>query len=265
MSSIKIYRNCPPTSGGDIVLYSSSPANAGRRLVFVNGIWNTPADHATACNNLCTKTSCDVIGVYNQFGIGLSAGDYCFEEKLCRKAFDGVFDIGQSASDWVGVGLRALAGQLGLDSIVSRIGLMNGCSARLLSLLRKYGSCWPNTPLCIVAHSQGNLITSNALMVYSAMARTYKFPQAKIHVFAVASPAVSWPTDPVNISVDPYLHRWDPVTAVSMFRNMRGIDKGQGSVTDLSMQHELKSYLDDRKLVNAICAKVGTTSPFLKK
>ena len=135
MSSIKIYRNCPPTSGGDIVLYSSSLANACRRLVFVNGIWNTPADHETACNNLCTKTSCDVIGVYNQFGIGLSAGDHRLVEKLFGKAIDRanrVFDIGQSASDWAGVGLRALAGQLGLDSIVSRIGLMNGCSAKLL-------------------------------------------------------------------------------------------------------------------------------------
>ena len=101
-------------------------------------------------------------------------------------------------------------------------------------------------------------------MVYSAMARTYKFPQARIHVFAVASPAVSWPTNSF-ISVDPYWHLGDPVTGFSMFRNMRGTIKGQGSITDLSIQHELESYLDDRKLVNAICAKVGTTSPFLKK
>src|ERR1035438_3879059 len=207
MSGVTIYRNREPHTGGELVLYSSSFTNASKRLVFVNGVWNTPEDHAASCRNLCRLTGCEVLGVYNQMGAGVPWGPLTA----------GLFDAGQAITDWIGVGIRALG--LGPNF------LANGCASSLFDLLLYEGPRWPNgtTHLCIVAHSQGNLITSNALMLYSKMVKKYKLDHQLIHVFAIASPAPSWPIDPGNpyISVSNYWHRHDPITAASMWRNMR--------------------------------------------
>jgi hypothetical protein len=242
------------------VKYRDPDTNPRKQLVFVNGVFNSAPDFQASCQHLCRLTGSAVIGVYNEFGLGLSADDHWLEDQLRRTLLDGAFDIGQAVSDWVGVGLRAVAGTVGLDSIVNSIGLMNGYSSKLFSLLLHNGFHWPTKPLCIVAHSQGNLITSNALMVYSSLARKYNFARARIHVFSVASPAVSWPTND-DISVGNYWHRYDLVTAVSMWRNWRGSVFGEGAKTKDSFAHSFEAYLKDKRLVDDLCAKLGTKRP----
>jgi hypothetical protein len=252
MPGVTIYRNREPRTGGELVLYSSSSTKANKRLVFVNGICNTPPDHQAACKNLCRLTGCEVLGVYNQTGMHARVS----QNSLFDKVTDGLFDVEQAAADWIGVGLRT-----NIVPILNRPHLANGCASSLFSLLLEEGSRWPTRPLCIVAHSQGNLIASNALAVYSQMVTKHRRLHPKIQVFAIASPAPSWPTN-AFISVNNYWHKHDPVTAVSMWRNLRGSKQGHGAMTKDSWQHPLNSYLADQKVVEDICAQVGSKSPF---
>lgn len=265
MNSISFKRNDYPRIGGDLVLYSRNSPKSRARLVFINGICTTPQSHRDACENLCDLTGCEVMGVYNQFGGGPLWGALDPARALdllpdkARAAIDklslpgasinkGLFDVGQSILDALGVALRASVP--GFNSIR----LINGCASSLYYLLLHEGPRWPSSPICIVAHSQGNLIASNALFFYSAMVSKYKFVHPKIRVFAVASPAVSWPTKIGFIDVDPIWHGKDPVTAFSMLRNRRGTNDGKGAKTDNSWSHEFESYADDKKFVDTLRA-----------
>ncbi|MFI3187709.1 MAG: hypothetical protein QX198_17175 [Methylococcaceae bacterium] len=257
----------PPKHAGDRVLYTSPNVNIGKRLVFVNGIMNTPEDHRNACVDLMDATSCEVLGVYNQTGFDKPEQLTSIYEavnvkgKSLNDLSNLIDDVLECASDQVGLVARAL-GYTGNSP--------NKCTNSLLNLLLFNAANWPNKPLCIVAHSQGNLITSNALMLYSALISGKKTTKndyikkmlakgspACIYVFSVASPAISWPTNHF-IDVGNYWHRWDPVTAFSIGRNMQGSDSGQGAVTDRSSSHSFSSYLENKLLVDAICKKIGT-------
>jgi len=143
VSGVTIYRNSEPHTGGELVLYSSSFTHSSKRLVFVNGICNSPQDHATACRNLCRLTGCEVLGVYNQTGMHARVVQYWVLDEW----LDGLFDVEQAAADYIGVGIRGL--KLGANC------LANGCASSLFDLLLYEGPRWPNRPLCIVAHSQG--------------------------------------------------------------------------------------------------------------
>ncbi len=255
------YRNCiPPNIGGKRTHYSAAGTRSSTPIIFVNGIMNTPGDHAVSCQQIMNATGCDVLGVYNQKGT-----ENIVVSTALRTAFtfeNLTFDLGQCINDQVGLLARGGLGYTGNSP--------NGCTASLLDLLMQHGDAWPCKPISIMAHSQGNLITSNALMQYSALmsgrAKTddpklqaiiNRGPK-KINVFAVASPAMSWPTND-HISVHSYWHSWDPVTAASGFRNLRGTLKGQGTITQIGFGHSLGSYLDDKRLVDSVCAFMGTS------
>jgi len=95
-------------------------------------------------------------------------------------------------------------------------------------------------------------------MLYSKMVTKYKLNHPHIHVFAIASPAVSWPTNEF-ISVSTYSHGNGIVPALSMWRDSRS----KGSViTSESTDHALNTYLADQPVVDALCRIVGTKSPF---
>lgn len=271
-STIALAENELPKLGGDRVLYTNPPhTNPSKRLIYVNGIANDPAGFKESCEMLCRMTNCEVLGVFNQTGVGqepkvsTKSGRFVADRlhKLQRGGYRvgaGVFDALQSINDWLGVGIRGLGWEGEL---------LNGCAKSVYELLREKGAGWPGTPICIVAHSQGNLIVSNALMYYSARARKEGFKAPNIHVFAVASPAPSFPTkesfderDPREgrISVSNYWHLTDPVPNLfAMGRNRRASKKGQGWITErkglLQGRHFVKYYLEqteDRRLIDDI-------------
>jgi hypothetical protein len=249
LGGVTIHSNCEPRTGGQLVLYSGAFTSPKKRLVFINGIYNSPQNHQSAAKSLCRLTGCEVLGVYNRTGLN----GHLVDPSALDNVLNFMFDVEQAAADWIGVALRA--------TVMNSSYMANGCASSLYSLLLWEGMRWPSRPLCIVAHSQGNLITANALALYSKMVTKYKLMHPNIHVFAVASPAISWPTNSF-IKVDSYSHGNDVVPALSMWRNTRGNNRGEGAKTDESFSHELTSYLDDRTLVEAICKKVGSKSPF---
>jgi hypothetical protein len=260
------HTNSLPLKGGDRCRYFSTGVRTDRRILFVNGIMNTPYDHALSCQQINNATQCEVLGIYNMKGTespvastvlrvatGASVSGLFSYEKLA-------FDLGQCISDQVGLIARGTLGYTGNSP--------NGCTNSLLNYLLHHGAEWPDT-IPILAHSQGNLITSNALMQYSAIMSNpdltkntllapivAKGPK-KIHVFAVASPAMTWPTNKF-ISVHTYWHRFDPVTALSGGRNNKGYLNGTSTVTGVGFGHGLDTYLDDLLFVNSICKYMGT-------
>ena len=265
------HENWLPKKGGDRSLYHTKGSRADRRILFVNGIMNTRYEHALACQRIMNATQCQVLGIYNMKGTentvtntvlkaatsAITSGLLSFE-KLA-------FDLGQCISDQVGLLARGALGYTGNTP--------NGCTDSLLNYLFHHGAEWPNRPITIMAHSQGNLITSNALMLYSAMMQrpditrntllapiVAKGPR-RIHVFAVASPAMTWPTNN-HISVHTYWHRFDPVTALSAGRNNRGYSTGTSTVTGIGFGHGLETYLDDKLFVDSICSKMGTKARY---
>lgn len=250
-----------PKHGGDRVKYYSPGVNTKKTIVFVNGIMNTPDDHAKSCQQIMNATGCQVLGVYNQKGnenaVVLSAA---VRNPILAEAI--VSDLAQCISDQVGL-LARNAGYTG--------GSINGCTDSLLNLLLEFGARWPSKPLCILAHSQGNLITSNALFMYEALMATKGVgiddPKMKaliekgpirIHVFAVASPAWAWPK-PGLTTVHKYYHFLDLVAATSVGNNRRGLINGTTTITGADAGHSLSGYLDDPRLVDSICSKMGTS------
>jgi hypothetical protein len=188
-----------------------------------------------------------VTGIYNQTGIGVCTDKQ--ELKWTETLKNAAFDIAQSATDWTAVSLRGL----GMDTP-----LLNGCANSLYKLLWEDGFLWPNWPIVIVAHSQGNLITSNALMHFSKQVRKrgVAWPP-RIQVFAVASPAVSWPTNDF-IQVKTYRHSLDLVAWLSLGRNVCGEREGNGKQTAFSFSHTFESYQKD-SLLNDIRQTLGTS------
>jgi hypothetical protein len=260
--------NVNPTCGGARTRYTKLGARVDKRLVFVNGIMNKSEEHTSSCKQIIDAIGCEVIGVYNQKGT-----ENAWVSSALRGAFifeNLAFDLGQCISDQVGLLARGAVGYTGKSP--------NGCTNSLLNLFIEHGQYWPTRPLCIMAHSQGNLITSNALMQYSALmsgrvpSNLITDPALKIaisrgpiriHVFAVASPAMTWPTNNF-ISMHAYWHRYDPVTALSANRNLRATLEGNGTITSWGFGHSLDTYLDDQKLIDSVCRYMGT-KPLLPK
>jgi hypothetical protein len=232
---------------------------------------NTRYEHALACQRIMNATQCQVLGIYNMKGsenavtntvlkaaTAATVGGLSSYEKLA-------FDLGQCISDQVGLLARGALGYTGNTP--------NGCTDSLLNYLLHHGAEWRGKDITIMAHSQGNLITSNALMLYSAMMSNPKLTKNtllapivargpnKIHVFAVASPAMTWPTNH-HISVHTYWHRFDPVTALSANRNNKGYQNGTSTVTGVGFGHGLETYLDDKLFVDSVCKKMGTKARY---
>jgi hypothetical protein len=85
---------------------------------------------------------------------------------------------------------------------------------------------WFNQNIVLTCHSQGNLIVSCALYGFKVlgMGTSRPFPPRPIHVFAIASPAVSWPG---KARVKCYTHGDDIVTWASFGQSYRSVAEGR--------------------------------------
>jgi len=206
---------CPETDG-DVRVYINKEAKEvsgkfddERRVIFINGMINTGEDHARSALALSLVQMCTVIGVYN-----LSAGarrDFaqCIFDK---NQFNGPFSF--SAQNKVTIG-KIFRGRTSVETALLALG-RNPAQVNLFNLLRES----ENRHREIFAHSQGNLILSNALQAIAAVYGPEALVGRTVHTFG--SPTVNWPAGIIK-----YEHgfTWDPITFLAGFDSTWTISK----------------------------------------
>lgn len=172
-----------PSSDGEINLYNVNHSGAfSPRIHYVNGIQTDGTSHARTAALLSILTERPVWGVYNATG-GFAR------------------DIGQSVLDYIqNAGARAGKGKLTpdqnvpiheipqlIDDVIKRSLIWNkGTVSLFRSLMLNIQS-----QQMVVAHSQGNMLTSNALFIIEKVLGSQAL--GKIRVYSLASPSPGWP------------------------------------------------------------------------
>ena len=181
MSSVVI-----PSGDGEINQYNlRGSAGSATRVYFVNGIRVSGEDHARTASLLSIVTDHPINGVYNKTS-GAVSGLY--------------FDLKQCVMDYLAVvgdriGNRHVPNQrisdseveLLMQNLIKRSIVWNQATASLFKDLVRNRSKMKY----IVAHSQGNLITSNALFVLEEFLGSQSLQ--KVRVYSLASPSPAWP------------------------------------------------------------------------
>lgn len=194
----------PPVADGEINEYRNESAlkslyfNPSRKVIFVNGAKTSGQGHLESAMALSQLQMCAVIGVYNQTSGFIADVGQCIADK---NQFNGF-----SRSAQGGVDHRAKAGstpEKAARDLLER----NPAALALFDLLRKP----ENRPWEIFAHSQGNLILSNALQAIAAVDKGGLTGRV-VHTFG--SPSAFWPP---GIIKQEYGFTWDPVSWLAGF------------------------------------------------
>ena len=222
-----------PTVDGDINEYVSKEAVASgqfdrsRKVVFVNGMLNSGENHAESALTLSLVQMSTVIGVFNATVSGWKDFLQCLADK---NQFDGPASF--SAQNKVALG--GLLGRTPVDTARAALA-RNASQVPLFDLLRKP----ENKHREIFAHSQGNLILSNALQAIAAVDGPAGLAGYKVHTFG--SPAVNWPAGLVKFE---HGFTWDPVTFLAGFDASWSISKvGMPSGSLNPITHGFLEYL----------------------
>lgn len=177
-----------PASDGAVNVYNltGSPVSTPR-IFFVNGVRVLPRDHAVTASYLSLLLERPVWGVYNATA-GLALG-FLVDLGQC------IFDYAENVVDKRGsrknlnrapsipeAGIPAF-----LDSLERRYRVWNRATLSLFKELVRHR----HEPRMIIAHSQGNLITSNALFVLEDALGAVGLQT--IRVYSLASPSPAWP------------------------------------------------------------------------
>ena len=176
-----------PSSDGEINKYNLSQSSMGSpRIHYVNGIRVLGRDHAVTAALLSLLTERPIWSVYNRTAGSVSGL---------------VFDVGQSALDYIQNASARFASK-GLtpdkkvpdheipklvNDIIRKSVVWNKATTALFKsvMLNR------NSMQMIVAHSQGNLVTSNALFIVEKVLGSAALK--KIRVYSLASPSPGWP------------------------------------------------------------------------
>ena len=204
-----------PSKDGDCNLYESPELKSKkyfdrrRKVIFVNGMDNSPKDHKAGADALSTLQACPVVGVYNKTDGFWTDLFQCLRDKLTLAQvqkgnpidFDGwatLFDASHKAAKQKRPGLDKGAYMEGMIA-------SNPATVALYRLLRTRG--YDTKAVQIFAHSQGNLITSNALTAV-ALADGKKAIMGRV-VNSFGSPCRFWPPGIVHRN---HAFTFDPVS-----------------------------------------------------
>jgi hypothetical protein len=203
-----------PSFDGQVLAYQViEPSLMAPRIYYVNGIQTTAEGHAQTATGLSILTERVVHGVYNQ-----SAG----------KGAGIILDLLQCGADWVDIFLSKVAeiGNIGVNKAITSVtnfvrgavgkpprdpvnvansirqripekhrlsliegslSLYNKATASLFTQLRNN----VGQKQVIIAHSQGNLITADAL--WSMVIAYGEDSLANMQIYSLASPSPAWP------------------------------------------------------------------------
>jgi hypothetical protein len=220
-----------PVLDGDVNLYNYGHPPTNRQFLFVNGIDTSPRAHRQVGRKLSVLTGANVYGVYNRTTGKPNDLTQCVLDWACIEA-DSVTedstDVVRGLTNHnpflrIPMPLTQVARAMDLtmadaiDMVITSTHVrLNACTQKLCKLLIEEVDRWHSGTLVIVAHSQGNLITSAALYAYFACLRLVgRTPRRRIKVFGLASPAQYWPENRF-LGVRLYTNRDDFVTWISL-------------------------------------------------
>ncbi len=272
-----------PAADGQVNLYISAEGGAqgwfnhSRRVLFINGMDNQPKNHADSALGLSLMLGCPVIGVFNNTNGVLLDIAQCVTDKMQLASVQSSSKIGFAG--WVdAVDALHKAGKL-VNPGLTRVDLVgsliknNPATYALYALLVSGGVNAKGTP--IYSHSQGNLITSNALTAVALAKGTAAI--AGIEVNSFGSPCRYWPP---GIKRKNYAFSLDPVSALDLRIDMSsskvGFEVSHGF--DLYMNRDAEFIINgfrfggmkmtmnmDEQGLAATLVKIGTNAPRLRR
>lgn len=208
-----------PAGDGDINLYTSPEVsgkawfNHKRRVVFVNGMDNSKADHRGSALGLSTLQGCPVIGIYNETDGKFKDLGQCIMDKATFGSLSpNIVGTVSGYQGWkdavhsVFVAAKAAKPTLTLPDFVHDMLRMNKATQALYAYLVTLGS-GERKATKIYCHSQGNLITSNALTAVAIALGEGEIAGMEVNGFG--SPCRYWPP---GIKRTNYAFTFDPVS-----------------------------------------------------
>jgi hypothetical protein len=223
-----------PTGDGEINTYIYPEAadqkqyfDPARTVIFINGMGNSGENHAESALALSLVQMCKVIGVYNK-----SAG-FVFDLAQCMADKNQFNGISFNAKNTVKI-VSAITGRPSVESARAALA-RNTASLATFDLLREP----QHRRTEIFAHSQGNLILSNALQAIAAVDGDAAIAGRTVHTFG--SPTVNWPKGITKIE---HGFTFDPVSWLAGFDSTWSISKvGMPSGTMNPITHAFLEYL----------------------
>ena len=183
---------------GDVTLFEAKEIadkswfDRGRRVIYVNGMDNQPKHHVEGATALSLLQCCPTIGIYNKTDGFWSDLGQCIKDKATLVGVQA--NIGLTFDGWSTVVDQLFQAAKGRNPALNKVAFVgsliasNKATAALYGLIAGAGGLERPAIYC---HSQGNLITSNALTAVALA----KGPGAVvgIEVNSFGSPCRYWP------------------------------------------------------------------------
>lgn len=242
MSSIRIGTgNRLPSFDGDINLYSSPDVRnkswfrAGGRVIYVNGMDNQPINHKTSALKLSELRSCPVVGVFNQSDGKVTDLWQCVTDKatLVSVQADGDFRKWEVALEKKFQEAKSKQRGLQKTDFVAKLIQGNRATLSLYHYFLQLGASLQATP--IYCHSQGNLVTSNALTALALAKGAAAIKGVSVNSFG--SPCKFWPKGITHVQ---RAFTFDPVTWLDLTVGFQFVKVGfvAGHGFELYMDHD---------------------------
>lgn len=207
-----------PSNDGSVTLYENLEAQAsgnykaGQPAIFVNGMKNQKADHRQSAVELSLLLMRPVYGLFNESD-GMAKDLWqCTVDKF---QFDGPMALSAQNDLALGKGLiemlrdrGAVGANISKAEVMRSILSRNTATLALFELLRSAEH--RDSP--VYAHSQGNLILSNALSAVAAVDGDSAIAGREVHSFG--SPSMNWPK---GLKHQEYAFTGDPVALLAGF------------------------------------------------
>lgn len=212
-----LYDNYPlPTRDGGITLYVNLEAETtgsfqgGKPVIFVNGMANSPEDHRQSAVELSLLLMRPVYGLFNQSNSVIVDLFQCALDKHRFSTADIVGNTLKTGADLVDYlkGGNVIKDDTAKMAVIRDLLSVNPASLALFDLLRRPDV--RNIP--VYAHSQGNLLLSNALTAIEAVYGASANQGREVNSFG--SPTVYWP---FGLNHREYAFTGDPVALLSGF------------------------------------------------
>lgn len=187
--------------------------NPTKPIIFVNGMMNTGADHKKSAENLSLMLGCPVIGVYNKKAGLWSDLFQCLTDKATLTNVQ-TSNVSHN-TNWIGFfetvwqKQREKRPALTKADFAYEMLVGNAAAQALLALLIGLPGGMLGTP--IYCHSQGNLVTSNALSAVMLVRGAEAVRGLEVNSFG--SPARGWPAGLNRVN---NAYTFDPVSMLDL-------------------------------------------------